>query len=119
MGSEMCIRDRYYLSIDGKIPYWNYINRMCFWMATGSGKTLVIIKLIKILKQLMARGEIPEYDILFLTHRDDLIEQFKRMIEEVNFADTDKIELRELREYPEVKRQRYLFGTPVFYYRQI
>jgi len=107
----------YYLSIDGKIPYWNYINRMCFWMATGSGKTLVIIKLIKILKQLMARGEVPEYDILFLTHRDDLIEQFKRMVDEVNYANAEKIELRELKEYPEVKRQRYLFGTPVFYYR--
>lgn len=107
----------YYSSIDGKIPYWNYINRMCFWMATGSGKTLVIIKLIKTLKQLMARGEIPEYDILFLTHRDDLIEQFKRMVDEVNYANADKIELRELKEYPEVKRQGYLFGTPVFYYR--
>ncbi len=45
----------YYSSKDGKIPYWNYINRMCFWMATGSGKTLVIIKLIKILKLLMKR----------------------------------------------------------------
>lgn len=63
----------YYIFQDGKVPYWNYINRMCFWMATGSGKTLVIIKLIQILKQLMERGEIPEHDILFLTHRDDLI----------------------------------------------
>jgi len=107
----------YYSSQDGKVPYWNYINRMSFWMATGSGKTLVIIKLIQILKQLMERGEIPEYDILFLTHRDDLIEQFKRMVDEVNYANADKIELRELKEYPEVKRQKSLFGTPVFYYR--
>ena len=107
----------YYTPKDGKIPYWNYINRMSFWMATGSGKTLIIIKLIKILKQLMARGEIPEYDILFLTHRNDLIEQFKRMVDEVNYADAEKIELRELKEYPEVKRQMSLFGTQVFYYR--
>lgn len=107
----------YYSSIDGKIPYWNYINRMSFWMATGSGKTLVIIKLIQILKELMARGEMPKYDILFLTHRDDLIEQFKRMVNEVNYANAEKIELRELKEYPEVKRQKSLFGTPVFYYR--
>lgn len=55
----------YYYYEDGKIPYRNYINRMCFWMATGSGKTIVIIKLIQILKQLMERREIPEYDILF------------------------------------------------------
>ncbi len=107
----------YYISQDGKVPYWNYINRMCFWMATGSGKTLVIIKLIQILKQLMDRGEIPEHDILFLTHRDDLIEQFKRMVSEANYASTDKIELRELKEYPEVKRQKSLFITTVFYYR--
>jgi len=107
----------YYSSEDGKIPYWNYINRMCFWMATGSGKTLVIIKLIKILKLLMKRGEIPEYDILFLTHREDLIEQFKKMVDEVNYASSDKIELRELKEYPEVEREKSLFGRPVFYYR--
>jgi len=107
----------YYSSQDRKIPYWNYINRMCFWMATGSGKTLVIIKLIQILKKLMRRGEIPEYDILFLTHRDDLIEQFKKMVDEVNYATAEKIELRELKEYPEVKRQKSLFGMPIFYYR--
>jgi len=107
----------YYSSEDRKIPYWNYINRMSFWMATGSGKTLVIIKLIQILKQLMESGEIPEYDILFLTHRDDLTEQFKRMVDEVNYANTNKIELRELKEYPEVKRQKSLFGIPIFYYR--
>ncbi|MCL0106180.1 DEAD/DEAH box helicase family protein [Peptococcaceae bacterium] len=35
----------YFPQQDGKIPYSNYINRMCFWMATGSGKTIVIIKL--------------------------------------------------------------------------
>ncbi len=107
----------YYIFQDGKVPYWNYINRMCFWMATGSGKTLVIIKLIQILKQLMERGEIPEHDILFLTHRDDLIEQFKRMVNEVNYASAENIELRELKEYPEVKRQKPLFGTTVFFYR--
>ena len=30
----------------GKIAYEAFINRMGFWMATGSGKTLVIVKLI-------------------------------------------------------------------------
>lgn len=107
----------YFPQEDGKVSYSNYINRMCFWMATGSGKTIVIIKLIQILKQLMERREIPEYDILFLTHRDDLIEQFKRMIEEFNYTNPFTIELSELKEYPEVKRQKSLFGTPVFYYR--
>ena len=31
------------------IKYQNLINRMCFWMATGSGKTLVMVKLIEYL----------------------------------------------------------------------
>lgn len=107
----------YFPQQNGKIPYSNYINRMCFWMATGSGKTIVIIKLIQILKQLMERGEIPKHDILFLTHRDDLLEQFKRLVDEVNHSNISKIDLRELREYPDVKRQSALFVFPVFYYR--
>jgi len=107
----------YYSQEDNKIPYENFINRMCFWMATGSGKTLVIIKLIQILKELMERKEIPSYDILFLTHRDDLIEQLKKHVDEFNYTNETKIDLRELKEYSEVKRQRNLFGITVFYYR--
>ncbi len=30
----------YYPQEDGKISYKHLINRMCFWMATGSGKSL-------------------------------------------------------------------------------
>ena len=107
----------YYHYEDRKISYEHFINRMCFWMATGSGKTLVIIKLIQILRRLIKRKEIPPNDILILTHRDDLIEQFKKMVDEFNCANEEKIILRELKEYPEIKRQRMLFGTPIFYYR--
>ena len=107
----------YYPQDNGKIPYEHFINRMSFWMATGSGKSLVIIKLIEILIQLMERKEIPPYDILILTHRDDLIEQLKKHVDEFNYANETKIILKELKEYPEVKRQRTLFGTTVFYYR--
>ncbi len=107
----------YYPQEDGKVSYKHFINRMCFWMATGSGKSLVIIKLIQILKYLIERREIPSYDILVLTHRDDLIEQLKEHVDEFNYANETKIILKELKEYPEVKRQRTLFGVPVFYYR--
>lgn len=107
----------YYSQENRKIPYEHFINRMSFWMATGSGKSLVIIKLIEILIQLMERKEIPPYDILILTHRDDLIEQLKKHVDEFNYANETKIILKELKEYPEVKRQRTLFGTTVFYYR--
>jgi hypothetical protein len=111
----------YYPQQDGKIPYKHFVNRMCFWMATGSGKTLVIIKLIQILKALIERGEIPKWDILFLTYRDDLIDQFKKLVDEFNYASNGTyIQLKELKEYPEVKRQHRLLRNEeitVFYYR--
>ena len=106
-----------YPSVDNKISFAHFINRMSFWMATGSGKSLIIIKLVEILAQLMGRKEIPPYDILILTHRDDLIEQLKKHVDEFNYANETKIILKELKEYPEVKRQRTLFDTTVFYYR--
>jgi len=46
----------YYPVEDNRIPYCHFINRMGFWMATGSGKSLVLIKLIEILWRLMRRG---------------------------------------------------------------
>lgn len=111
----------YYPTLNGKIPFKHLINRMSFWMATGSGKTLVIIKLIEILAQLMERKEIPPCDILVLTHRDDLFQQLQRHIEEFNSANERKIILRELKEYPKLKWGNIkLFGDSaitVFYYR--
>lgn len=107
----------YFSHENDKIPYENFINRMCFWMATGSGKTLVIIKLIQILAELIKRKEVPPYDILILTHRDDLIEQLQRHVNEFNYANETKIILKSLKEYPEVKRQPTLYGITVFYYR--
>jgi hypothetical protein len=41
--------DKDYPAIDSKIPFAHFINRMSFWMATGSGKTLIIVKLIELL----------------------------------------------------------------------
>ena len=81
----------YYAEDRGEIPYKHFINRMCFWMATGSGKTLVIIKLIQVLKALIERGEIPPCDILVLTHRDDLVEQFKKLVAEFNYGSNESV----------------------------
>jgi type III restriction enzyme len=106
----------------GKIAYEAFINRMGFWMATGSGKTLVIVKLIELLARLRRLGKVPPHDILFLTHRDDLIEQLKRHVDEYNASHSDTpIVLYELKEYAAVKRERRsLFQDneiAVFYYR--
>ncbi|NHI92835.1 MAG: DEAD/DEAH box helicase [Candidatus Lokiarchaeota archaeon] len=116
------INDRYPVK-DDRILFENFINRASFWMATGSGKTLIIIKLIEILKKLMKNGEIPKKEILLLTHRDDLLNQLYDTVKEFNKKSVErdfKIVLKNLREYETVKRQNQLPGYnsfSVFYYR--
>ena len=106
---------------NNEISYSNFINRMSFWMATGSGKTIIIIKLIHILKKLMEYKEIPDHDILFLTYRDDLLNQFKIFIEEYNSGDNGlDIIFKDLKEYPRIKRDSRLFNKNsliIYYYR--
>ena len=114
--------DKDYPPADNKISFAYFINRMSFWMATGSGKTLIIIKLIDLLGRLIQREEIPQNDILFLAHRDDLLEQFKNHVEEFNsFNFETKINLKSLKDYDIVKRDNILpFAKneiTVFYYR--
>ncbi len=114
--------DTDYPVIDNKISFAHFINRMSFWMATGSGKTLIIVKLIELLGKLIAEKEMPAHDILFLAHRDDLLEQFKNHVDEFNsFNFETKINLKSLKEYESVKHDNILsFYTneiTVFYYR--
>jgi superfamily II DNA or RNA helicase len=101
--------DKDYPAVDSKIPFAHFINRMSFWMATGSGKTLIIVKLIELLGKLIAEKELPKRDILFLAHRDDLLDQFKNHVEEFNSFNFDtKINLKNLRDYESVKRENAL-----------
>ena len=115
--------ERYYKAGEEgeSLPYFQFINRMSFWMATGSGKTLVIVKMIEVLWELMVRGEIPTHDILVLAHRDDLLEQLRHHVVEFNSEGRLYIRLSELREYSEVRRENLsLFPgqeLTVFYYR--
>ncbi len=96
----------YYASNNGSIPFHNFVNRMNFWMATASGKSVVLIKLVYILRELISHNEIPSNDILILTYRDDLIEQIKSHIREFNSFQSDiYIKLHELRSYEQVKRE--------------
>jgi superfamily II DNA or RNA helicase len=111
-----------YPILDNKISFAHFINRMSFWMATGSGKTLIIVKLIELLGKLIAEKELPVQDILFLAHRDDLLDQFKAHVDEFNAFNFDtKINLKNLRDYESVKRENALpFSRneiTVFYYR--
>ncbi len=108
VGKKTLVRllDEYYPVEEGRVAYEHLVNRMGFWMATGSGKTLVIVKLIETLRALMARGLIPRHDVLVLTHREDLLDQLRAHVGEYNTAETGtRIRLRDLKEYPEVKRE--------------
>jgi len=111
-----------YPASNKKISFSHFINRMSFWMATGSGKTLIIVKLIELLGKLIAEKELPTGDILFLAHREDLLDQFKNHVEEFNSFNFDtKINLKNLKDYESVKRENTLpFAKneiTVFYYR--
>jgi len=102
------------------ISFYNFVNRASFWMATGSGKTLVIIKLIELLDYLINNGKIPKNDILFLTYREDLIEQFRKHVDEYNYYHSRKIILHELRDYDKVKYGAILTNKDdinIFFYR--
>jgi type III restriction enzyme len=95
----------YYPITESRIPYSHFINRMGFWMATGSGKTLVIVKMLELLWTLIQHGQIPAHDVMMLTHREDLLQQLRDHVNDFNASgQTPHIQLRELREYPEFKR---------------
>jgi len=113
----------YYPVENNRIKFYNFINRASFWMATGSGKSLIIVKLVEILKRLMELKEIPERDILILTHREDLLNQLKKHVEEFNQLAGERgfrINFVELTDYERIKRESlipYLKEITVFYYR--
>lgn len=116
------ILGKYYPQINRVVSYANFVNRMSFWMATGSGKTLMIIKMMEILKSLMDYEELPQKDILFLTFRNDLLEQFKEQVEAYNrnYHNPIKINLKEIKDlasYKRVKDVSHKNVLTVFYYR--
>ncbi len=111
----------YQVDENDRLPYWQFINRMSFWMATASGKTLVIVKMVELLWLLSQRGDIPRHPILVLAHRDDLIEQLRSHVNQFNQAGGLFIRLRELRDYADARRESpSLFSSQeitVFTYR--
>lgn len=114
------LSDHYEVS-DEKIEFKKIINRAGFWMATGSGKTLVMVKLIDILFKLIKHHQIPEKDILILAPKDRILNQIQEHIDIFNQNGKLQIEFRDLRDWEKVKHnQGNLYGensVTVFYYR--
>ncbi|MCQ2697935.1 DEAD/DEAH box helicase family protein [Helicobacter pylori] len=69
---------------NGCVSFENFINRLAFYMATGSGKTIVIIKLVELLSVAIRMGLILKKNIMFFSANEHLIKQFKKEIEKYN-----------------------------------
>ncbi|WP_154447779.1 DEAD/DEAH box helicase family protein [Helicobacter pylori] len=67
-----------------RVSFENFINRLAFYMATGSGKTIVIIKLVELLSVAMGMGLIPKKNVMFFSANENLIKQFEKEIEKYN-----------------------------------
>lgn len=110
------LRDYINSDDDERIRYQYLINRMCFWMATGSGKTLVMVKLIEYLHSLIRHGEVPPHHILLLAPSEHLLTQIRRTVEEFNRSGLH-IDLVPLREAQRRRQQQLGNSVTVFYHR--
>ena len=88
-----------------RIEFHHFINRMSFWMTMGSGKTIVIIKLVELLDKAMEIGLIPKKNILFFTANEGLLDRFKQEVEEYNILKDKTIDTINLKEYED--RQKF------------
>ena len=80
-----------------------FFNRMCFWMATASGKTLVLIKMIEIIDYLQSKNLIPKKDIMILLPTDKIQAQFENEVESYNIGKDRPIRLISLKKYEDEK----------------
>ncbi len=105
------------------VSFENFINRLAFYMATGSGKTIVIIKLVELLSVAMGMGLIPKKNIMFFSANENLIKQFEKEIEKYNRGKdfSKQIDFKNLKEVTHKDFHRAPKGffekIALFYYR--
>lgn len=85
------------------IPGYERFNRASFWMATASGKTIVIIKLIEIIDYLQSINKIPKNDIMVLFPDAGIEKQFKNEVKKYNYFKQKQIKINSLKDYDDVK----------------
>lgn len=90
-----------FLQVNNQIDFSNFINRACFWMATGSGKTVIIVKLIELLFNFMKNRVIPNKNILIVAPNDKLINQIKDHVKIFNkcTSKTHQIIMKDLKDF--------------------
>ncbi|GAA7057649.1 DEAD/DEAH box helicase family protein [Helicobacter pylori] len=106
-----------------RVSFENFINRLAFYMATGSGKTIVIIKLVELLSVAIGMGLIPKKNIMFFSANENLIKQFEKEIEKYNRGKdfSKQIDFKNLKEVTHKDFHRAPKGffekITLFYYR--
>ncbi|RVZ76070.1 DEAD/DEAH box helicase family protein [Helicobacter pylori] len=106
-----------------RVSFENFINRLAFYMATGSGKTIVIIKLVELLSVAMGMGLIPKKNIMFFSANENLIQQFEKEIEKYNRGKdfSKQIDFKNLKEVTHKDFHRapkdFFEKIALFYYR--
>ncbi len=107
-----------------RVSFENFINRLAFYMATGSGKTIVIIKLVELLSVAMGMGLIPKKNIMFFSANENLIKQFEKEIEKYNRGKdfTKQIDFKNLKsithkDFHRAPKDSFIKQIALFYYR--
>ena len=116
---EKSLLNEFYDVRNKRIEFENFINQMCFWMTMGSGKTIIIIKLIELLNLAMKENIIPKKNIYFFTANDDLLDKFRLEVSEYNENRSDEmIEIKSLKDYEKIKKEKSFDfgGVEVFAY---
>ncbi|GAA9692192.1 DEAD/DEAH box helicase family protein [Helicobacter pylori] len=106
------------------VRFENFINRLAFYMATGSGKTIVIIKLVELLSVAIRMGLIPKKNIMFFSANENLIKQFEKEIEKYNrnkdyFKQIDFKNLKSVthKDFHHAPKGSFIEKITLFYYR--
>ncbi|WQY49438.1 DEAD/DEAH box helicase family protein [Helicobacter pylori] len=106
------------------VSFENFINRLAFYMATGSGKTIVIIKLVELLSVAIRMGLIPKKNIMFFSANEHLIKQFEKEIEKYNRGKdfSKQIDFKSLKsvthkDFYRAPKDFFIEKIALFYYR--
>ncbi|WQY53746.1 DEAD/DEAH box helicase family protein [Helicobacter pylori] len=102
---------------NGCVKFENFINRLAFYMATGSGKTIVIIKLVELLSVAIRMGLIPKKNIMFFSANENLIKQFEKEIEKYNRG-KDYFKQIDFKNLKSVKNKDF-YRTPKDFFQKI
>ncbi|GHR19456.1 helicase [Helicobacter pylori] len=109
---------------NGCVKFENFINRLAFYMATGSGKTIVIIKLVELLSVAIRMGLIPKKNLMFFSANENLIKQFEKEIEKYNRNKdySKQIDFKSLKsvtnkDFHRAPKNSFIEKIALFYYR--